>query len=214
MQYTQPDGYLAIPPTGNNRAVLVLHAWWGLNDTVKTFCTRLAESGFVAFAPDLYHGKIADNIADAETLSNVLDPEQAKADLGDATIFLNNLTGTSKGGIDVIGFSLGAYFALELSVTAPEHIRSVVIFYGTRPGDYSKAKAAYLGHFAETDVFEPQSNVDETETALLQAGRPVMFYRYPGTGHWFFESDRSEAYNPAAANLAWERTLAFLRRSQ
>ena len=214
MQYTQPDGYLAIAPTGNNRAVLVLHAWWGLNDTVKTFCTRLAESGFVAFAPDLYHGKIADNIADAETLSNVLDPEQAKADLGDATIFLNNLTGTSKGGIDVIGFSLGAYFALELSVTAPEHIRSVVIFYGTRPGDYSKAKAAYLGHFAETDVFEPQSNVDETETALVQAGRPVMFYRYPGTGHWFFESDRSEAYNPAAANLAWERTLAFLRRSQ
>lgn len=214
MQYTQPDGYLAIPPTGNNRAVLVLHAWWGLNDTVKTFCTRLAESGFVAFAPDLYHGKTADNIADAETLSNVLDPEQAMADLGDATIFLNNLTGTLKGGIDVIGFSLGAYFALELSVTAPEHIRSVVIFYGTRPGDYSKAKAAYLGHFAETDVFEPQSNVDETETALERAGRPVMFYRYPGTGHWFFESDRSEAYNPAAANLAWERTLAFLRRSQ
>lgn len=63
-----PDGYLAIPPTGKGDAVLVLHAWWGLNDTMKAFCTRLAQSGFVAFAPDLYHGKVADNIADAETL--------------------------------------------------------------------------------------------------------------------------------------------------
>ena len=214
MQYTQPDGYLAIPHTGNGRAVLVLHAWWGLNDEVKAFCTRLAESGFVAFAPDLYHGKVADNIADAETLSNALDPEQAKAVIGDATIFLNNHAGTSKGGFDVIGFSLGAYFALELSVDEPEHIRSVVIFYGTRPGDYSSSKAAYLGHFAETDEFEPQSNVDENETALQQAGRPVKFYRYPGTGHWFFESDRSEAFNPGAASLAWDRTLAFLRRSR
>jgi carboxymethylenebutenolidase len=103
---------------------------------------------------------------------------------------------------------------LELSVDEPEHIRSVVIFYGTRPGDYSSSKAAYLGHFAETDEFEPQSNVDENETALQQAGRPVKFYRYPGTGHWFFESDRSEAFNPGAASLAWDRTLAFLRRSR
>ena len=86
-----PDGYLAIPPTGKGNAVLVLHAWWGLNDTMKAFCTRLAESGFVAFAPDLYHGKVADNIADAETLGKALDTNhlQAKADIADATVFLN-----------------------------------------------------------------------------------------------------------------------------
>ena len=73
MPHTQTDGYLAIPPTGNGHGVLVLHAWWGLNDTMKAFCTRLAQTGFVAFAPDLYHGKIADNIADAETLGKALD---------------------------------------------------------------------------------------------------------------------------------------------
>jgi dienelactone hydrolase len=54
MPHAQPDGFLAIPPTGKGSAVLVLHAWWGLNDTMRAFCTRLAESGFVAFAPDLY----------------------------------------------------------------------------------------------------------------------------------------------------------------
>ena len=112
----------------------------------------------------------------------------------------------------MIGLSLGAYFALDLSVTAPEHIRSVVIFNGTRPGDYSNSKAAYLGHFAETDEFEPQSEVDHLEESLRQADRPVTFYRYEGTGHSFFEPDRSQAYNQKAANLAWDRTLTFLRR--
>src|SRR3989337_4491988 len=88
MPYAQPDGFLAIPPSGKGSAVLVLHAWWGLNDTMRAFCTRLAESGFVAFAPDLYHAKVADNIADAETLSNDMDTNEAKADIADATTFL------------------------------------------------------------------------------------------------------------------------------
>ena len=215
MPHTQPDGYLAIPPTGKGNAVLVLHAWWGLNDTMKAICTQLAESGFVAFAPDLYHGRIADNIADAEILSDELfgNSNQAKADIADATTFLNERAGQTDRGLAVIGFSMGAFYALELSVTDPEHIQSVVIFYGTRPGDYSRSKAAYLGHFAEADEFEPQSNVDKLEATLRRAGRPVSFYRYPGTGHWFFEPDRLQAFNPTAASLAWDRTLTFLRPS-
>jgi len=64
----------------------------------------------------------------------------------------------------------------------PEHIRSVVIFYGTGGGDHSNSRAAYLGHFAEKDEFEPQSNVDNLEESLRRAGRPVTFYRYSGTG--------------------------------
>jgi carboxymethylenebutenolidase len=213
MSHTQPDGYLAIPPAGKGNAVLVLHAWWGLNDTVKAFCTRLAQSGFVAFAPDLYHGKVADNIPDAEALSRALDVNhlQAKADIANATMFLGERAGQT--GLAVIGFSLGAYYALDLAAADPEHIRSVVLFYGTGGGDYSKSRAAYLGHFAENDEFEPQSNVDELAESLRRAGRPVTFHRYSGTGHWFFEPDRLQAYNQAAASLAWDRTLAFLRRS-
>ena len=103
---SQPDGCLALPSTGNERPVLVLHAWWGLNDS----------------------------------------------------------------------------------------------------------RAAYLGHFAETDEFEPQSNVDELEAALRRAGRPATLQRYHGTGHWFFEPDRPQ-FDPAAAGLAWDRTLAFVGRS-
>jgi carboxymethylenebutenolidase len=73
MTHPQPQGYLVVTPAGSGPGVLVLHAWWGLNGTIKAFCTQLAESGFVAFAPDLYHGKVADNIADAETLGKALD---------------------------------------------------------------------------------------------------------------------------------------------
>jgi carboxymethylenebutenolidase len=215
MPHTQPDGYLAIPPAGQGEAVLVLHAWWGLNDTVKAFCTRLAQSGFVAFAPDLYHGKVADTIPGAEALSRALDANhmQAKADIAEATTFLSERAGQAGRGLTVIGFSLGAYYALDLAAADPEHIHSVVLFYGTGGGDYSKSRATYLGHFAENDEFEPQSGVDELEESLRSAGRMVTFYRYSGTGHWFFEPDRVQAYNPAAASLAWDRTLAFLRRS-
>ena len=213
MTHPQPRGFLAVPPTGKGHGVLVLHAWWGLNDTMKAFCTRLAESGFVAFAPDLYHGKVTDKIAEAETLGNALDTNQAqaKAEIADATMFLNERAGQAERGLAVIGFSLGAYYALDLAAADPEHIRSVVIFYGTGGGDYSNSRAAYLGHFAEKDEFEPQSNIDNLEESLRRAGRPVTFYRYSGTGHWFFEQDRSDAYNEVAAKLAWERTVAFLR---
>src|SRR5258708_9070988 len=215
MSPTQPDGYLALPPTGKGPGVLVLHAWWGLNATMRAFCTRLAASGFVAFAPDLYHGKIAHTIADAEALVKVLNTNQlqAEADIAAATTFLYERAGQADRGLAVIGFSLGANFALDLAEHDPEHIRSVVLFYGTGGDDFSNSKAAYLGHFAENDDFEPQSSVDALEETLRRAGRPVTFYTYAGTGHWFFESDVSQAYNPAAASLAWDRTLAFLKGS-
>lgn len=215
MSHPQPDGYLALPNSGTGSAVLVLHAWWGLNDTMKEVCKRLAASGFACFAPDLYHGKVADTIPDAETLARALDANhiQAKTGIADAASFVRELSGKGDKGLAVIGFSLGAYYALDLAAADPEHIRSVVLFYGTGGGDFSSSRAAYLGHFADNDEYEPQANVDALEEALRRAGREVTFHRYAGTGHWFFEADRSQAYNRGAANLAWERTLTFLQRS-
>jgi len=217
MTHSQPQGFLAVPPTGKGPGVLVPHAWWGLNDTIKAFCTRLAESGFIAFAPDLYHGSVADTIPDAEILGQALDANhlQSEAEIADATKFLNERVGAADQGLAVVAFSLGAYYALNLAASHPEHIRSVVVFYGTdgtMGTDFSNSKAEYLGHFAENDEFESQSNVDSLEERLKRAGRPVTFHRYSGTGHWFFEPDRADAYNQAAASLAWDRTLAFLKR--
>jgi carboxymethylenebutenolidase len=213
MSQTQPDGYLATPTSGKGKPILVLHAWWGLNDTIKRFCDRLAQAGFVTFAADLYHGQVADTIPGAEALGGALDTKhlQAKSEIKDAVAFLKERAGVDT--VTVIGFSLGAYYALDLSTSVPDSIGSVVIFYGTGPADFSQSKANYLGHFAGDDPYEPPSNVAELEESIRSAGRPVTFYTYPDTGHWFFEPDRTDAYNVEAANLAWERTLEFLKRS-
>jgi carboxymethylenebutenolidase len=195
---------------------LVLHAWWGLNDTFKSFCTRLAQAGFVALAPDLFAGKIARTIEEAEQHQSQWDEGQEVPPILLPAIddFSKNpsVTGHRLG---VIGFSLGAYWALWLAQEKPELIGSVTLFYGTNGGggDFSQSKAAYLGHFAENDPYEPPANIAELEKALRRASRPVTFYRYPDTGHWFCEPDRPQAYNPAEARLAWDRTLAFLKES-
>jgi carboxymethylenebutenolidase len=209
-----PDGFLAVPSAGEGSSVLVLHPWWGLNDTIKGVCKQLADAGFVAFAPDLYHGKVADTIPGAEALARALDAQadQAKAEIRYAAAFTRERAGHHDRGLAVIGFSLGAYYALDLSAADPERVRRVVIFYGTGGGDFSRARAAYLGHFAENDPYEPAAEVAALEQALMRAKRPVTFHRYPGTGHWFFEPDRRQAYDEAAARLAWARTLAFLLR--
>ncbi len=217
MTHPQTQGFLALPPAGNGSGVLVLHAWWGLNDTIKGVCNQLASSGFVAFAPDLYHGKVAVTIPEAEVLGGTVDANfvQAKAEVAEAALFLSERVAQTDRRLAVVAFSLGGFFALDLSAAHPEHIRSVVLFYGTEGTmgtDFSSSKAAYLGHFAENDPYETKSNVDSLEQSLRRAGRPVTFYVYPGTGHWFFEPDRTDAYNHAAASLAWDRTLAFLKR--
>jgi carboxymethylenebutenolidase len=215
MTNAQPQGYLALPPTGKGPGVLVLHAWWGLNDTAKAFCNRLAEAGFVVFAPDLYHGQVADTIAQAEELGSALDANhlQAKDEIAQAVAFLSQQVDRPDQGVAVVGFSLGAFYALDLATTHPKEIRAVVVFYGTGVFDHGDSQASYLGHFAEDDPYEPQENVDALEESLKQAGRPATIYRYPSTGHWFFEPDRADAYDPDAATLAWDRTLNFLRES-
>src|SRR4029450_13614733 len=98
-----------MPERGEGPGVLVLHAWWGLNDTMRAVCRRLAEAGFVAFAPDLYHGKVAETIAAPEALANPLDPThpQAKAEIADAARFLSQRSVQADRGLAVIGFSLG-----------------------------------------------------------------------------------------------------------
>lgn len=207
-------GYLAQPPTGPGPGVLVLHAWWGLNDQVRDVCDRFAAGGFTAYAPDLYDGLTADTPEAAEELAGPLFGRipEVRSELRRALAVLRaEATGTDAA-VAAVGFSLGAFFALDLSVAAPEQVRAVVTFYGTRPElDFAPAEARYLGHFAAADEFEPLEAVSALEKALREAGRAAEFHTYEGTGHWFFEADRADAYVEAAARLAWDRTLEFLR---
>lgn len=114
-------------------------------------------------------------------------------------------------GLVALGFLAGAVWALLLSLREPDLLKAVVAFYGTWQTDYAGARAAYLGHFAQVDEWEPMDEVRGTREALRAAGCEATFYTYPGVGHWFFEEDRVGPYDAQAARLAWERTTEFLR---
>jgi carboxymethylenebutenolidase len=210
-------GYLALPEgvTGPWPAILVLHAWWGLTDMFTGVCDRLAAAGFVAFAPDLYDGPTATTIADAERLMEESDRARSRAIALAALAQLREHVSVQDGPIGVVGFSMGANWAFHLSVLRPEDIAAVVAFYGgtMERADFASARAAYLGHFAERDEFEPLEAVRALEEQIRVGGREVTFHVYPGTGHWFFEDNRPDAYDAEAAHLAWERTVTFLQRT-
>ena len=147
MTNPQPQGFLAAPTTGEGPGVLVLHAWWGLNDTIRAFCDRLAAEGFVVFAPDLYHGKVVDTIPDAEAAVKALESseggfQQAQADVAAGAMFLSEQSNGR--GLAVIGFSMGVPYALGLASAAPRW-RSAAASTGTRPFSRSITPAATAG---------------------------------------------------------------------
>ena len=205
--------YLAVPRSGKGAGVLVLHAWWGLNDFFRGFCDRLAQEGFVALAPDMFSGEIARTIPEAERHASQWNEEQDVPPIVLAAVEdLSKHPAVSGKGLGTVGFSLGAYWALWSAQKKPDLIRAVTLFYGTNGGggDFQDSKAAYLGHFAETDPYETPDGIHALEKNLRGANRPTTFYTYPGTGHWFFEKDRPDVYQAQAAQLAWDRTIAFL----
>lgn len=204
-------GYVAVPPQGSGPGVLVLHAWWGLNDDFKGVCDRLAASGFVAFAPDLYGGKLAGTVDEAQALMKQSDSAAMSAIADGALDFLRQHPATTGAAVGALGFSMGAGWAYDLSVAAPDDVAAVVVFYGAGEADFSAARAAYLGHFVVGDEYEPDEYVVPLEEALRAANLNVTFYRYDGVKHWFMEPSRPE-YNAPAAELAWQRTIEFLRK--
>lgn len=203
------SGYLAAPQDGGP-GVIVLHAWWGLNTFFKELCERLAEQGFTAFAPDLNRGKTAETIEAAQEIMNGRDVELTRAVVASSVDTLLQQPGVQNGKLGVIGFSMGASWALALASMAPDEIAALVLFYGVEGVDFTQVRAACQGHYAEDDQWDPVEWARQMEADMRAAGVNTSFYFYPGTGHWFFEEDRLEAYNAAAAQLAWERTIAFL----
>jgi carboxymethylenebutenolidase len=208
---TKQRGYLATPDKGTGPGILVLHAWWGLTPDFIAVCDRLAENGFVALAPALYLGEAtASTIPEAEALLNSQDEEAVVGPIVHAAATqLRNLPQVAFGPLGVIGFSMGAYWALNLAQAFPDEFGAVVAIYGTNDGDFTASNAAFLGHFAEQDEYEPLESVQALEARIRDAAKEGTFHIYPGTKHWFFEPSRPE-YDAAAAELVWQRTLTFL----
>ena len=206
---TTPRLYLAGERDPDSPGVVVFHPWWGLNDDVIAYVDRLATAGFEVAAPDMFGGQVASTVEDAERLVRSADEAAIDAIVLAAADRVADRVGPTAL-LGALGFSFGAHWAMWLPTERDRGAASVV-YYGTTGGSVlTDARVPVLGHFAENDPYETAEGVAEFETALRSAGRDVDIQQYPGSGHWFAEPSR-DAYRPDAANLAFDRTVAFLR---
>jgi carboxymethylenebutenolidase len=205
------NAYLAVPSQSNAPGVIVLHPWWGLNPFIKRLCDRLASEGFVAFAPDLNEGRVATTIDEAKEIMSSLDGQRKYDVAMNAVDFLRARSEARKEPLALIGFSMGAAWSLVLASEQAETINKMILFYGIGEADFGKIKAEILGHFSDVDEWEPMDGIRWMETEMRNAGLEPNLHIYPQKSHWFFEDDRPE-FDPQAAELAWTRTLEFLRK--
>ena len=207
------QGYLATPTSGKGPGVLVIQEWWGLVPHIKRVADRLAAEGFSALAPDMYHGKTADEPDGAGKLFMALNIAQAEKDLRGAAKYLAQQSSTAK--LGAVGFCMGGQLALFAGTVNP-NVGAVVDFYGVHPNvkpDYSKLSGPVLGIFAEKDGFVTPQTARDVDAAIKKAGKQSEIHIYPNVDHAFFNEDNKGAYNKAAADDAWRRTITFFRQN-
>lgn len=205
------SAYADAPKSGSGPGVLVLHSWWGQTETIKDRCNQLADAGFTALAPDLFHGQTATDDEHGEALLMEADPNHLVAGVQACADALRRMPATPDEPIMVIGFSMGASLGLWLSEREAESVSAVVAFYGTQGIDFTETRSRYQFHMAESDPMVDADELALTEASLGLAGCPVDIHTYPGVAHNFAEPG-THGYDPEAADLAWTRTIDFLRQ--
>ncbi len=206
-------GYLAEPDDGaRHAAVIVIQEWWGLVPHIEDICRRFAQEGFVALAPDLYHGRSSIEPDEARKLAMALQRDQAVAEIRAASEYLAGLDRVSPKQVGVVGWCMGGGLALSSAAGGPQ-IGAAVAFYGRPLSDEDTAKldVPVLGLYAEHDHGIDVSDVRKFELSLEEQKVPHQIHIYPGTNHAFFNDTRPQIYDPEAAPDAWERTLAWFR---
>jgi len=208
------EGYLALP-SGGAPAVIVVQEWWGLVPHVKALAERFAEAGFVALAPDLFHGIQTTEPDEANRLLMGLAMDQAAKDIAGAATYLAERPDVT-GKIGAVGFCMGGSLALWSATLAPE-VAAAVGFYPAIPWEKMAptwsnydGKAAMI-HCSEQDGTSAAPGIQQARQSIEDAGGSCAVYDYPGTKHAFFNDDRPEVYDADASAAAWARTLELFR---
>ena len=215
---TTGEGYLAKPTSGSGPAAIVIQEWRGLVGHITDVVDRFAAAGFVAFAPDLYHGQAASEPDTAKKLMMELQLDAAGKEMSSAAAYLLSLPETSSSTVGVVGFCMGGSLAIW-SATLTADISAAVGFYpGASWERHAPQWKNYKGkdamiHCAESDGTSTAPGIQEAKTNIELAGGEVQVFDYPGTKHAFFNSDRPEVYDEKAAEISWSRTLVYLKSS-
>jgi carboxymethylenebutenolidase len=214
------SGYLVTPASGSGPGVLVIQEWWGLDSGIKEMADRLGAAGFVALAPDLYHGKLAahDEMDKASHLMQSLPPDRAGRDMSGAVDYLAHHSSVTGTGIGVVGFCMGGMLSFIIAANRPDKVKAVVPFYGFPQGlaepDWSTLTASISGHMAEHDDFFPPEAARALEAKLRTMGKDVTLTVHPGTGHAFMGPHNAlGTFNAALAATVWPEVVSFLRKT-
>ena len=205
--------YLKYPPNGKGKAILVLSEWWGVVDHIKTLVDRFAAAGFVALAPDLYHGKTTKKPDEAGRLMMALNIDETAKTLSHASTLLLKDPAVTSNQVGVVGFCMGGQLALY-AASVMNQVGACVDFYGVHSAVHPKMEAIQcpvLGFFGKRDASVTPEIVDHLDKALSQASVQHTFYSYEAD-HAFFNDTRPEVYNKKAAGDAWDKTLAFFEK--
>ena len=206
------SGYLA-RPSNPGPGIVVIQEWWGLVPHIEGVANRFAEAGFVALAPDLYHGMRAKSPDEAGKLMMSLHIDQAARDLAGAIDYVAAQPDVTSKKIGTVGFCMGGALSLYAACRNPE-VGAAVVFYGGHPNvkpDLASLQAPVLGIYAAKDTFVSPEVVAELDRQLGALGKRHEFHTYDA-GHAFFNDERPEVYNAAAAADAWQKTVAFFKR--
>lgn len=209
------QGCLAVPEKGSGPGVIVIQEWWGLVDHIKDVCDRFADEGYVALAPDLYHGETTKSPDEAGKMMMSLRVDQAEKDLRGAIQYLLAHEATTGDKVGTVGFCMGGALSLY-AASKNEQVGACVVFYGIHPNvkpDLPNLKAPVLGIYAERDQSTPPEAVRDLEQKLKGLGKSVEMHIYPNVGHAFFNDTRPEVYDARSAEDAWRRTVEFLAKN-
>ena len=207
------EGYLAVPVSGSGPGVVVLQEWWGLVDHIMDVCDRFAAEGFVALAPDLYHGESATSPDDAQKLMMALNIGKTEKDMKGTVKYLLGLDETTGETVGTVGFCMGGQLSLYAACENPK-VGACVVYYGIHPAvkpDLAKLNAPVLGFFAENDGFVTPEVARKLESDVRAAGKQIEIHIYDGADHAFFNDTRTEAYHKDYAQDTWDRVLAHYR---
>lgn len=205
------NAFVALPDNANDKAVLIIQEWWGLNDHIKDIAGRYADEGFIGIAPDLYRGKIAKNPDEASKMMHDLSTEDGIATIKAAIAAASEKYGISHFGIT--GYCMGGTFALRAACEL-EGISAAVPFYGDIPGDeiLSKLRTPTIFISGTRDGWITPEKVAGLEDATERFELPVQSVKYDAD-HAFFNNTRPEVYDETAARDAWAMAIAFFKEN-
>jgi carboxymethylenebutenolidase len=208
------EGTMAVPHSGKGAAVVVIQEWWGLVPHIEDLVERFAKEGFLAIAPDLYHGQTTKSPNEAGKLLMELDVDRAAKEISGAADYLLSLPECTSKSFGVVGFCMGGALAQYTATTNPK-VGAAASFYGGFKKvelNWDNLNAPLLLIFGSNDSGVPASGGIELEKKLRAMGKNVDAVVYDGADHAFFNDSRPEVYKAEAAADAWDRTVRLFRQ--